>query len=68
EAFRIVAKGVVLDFNHEAQILLKVENIGIAVLPDGKTAHIKFAPEIKIDKLIGVPIQTKSGNRGKIYE
>ncbi|KAI3962308.1 hypothetical protein MKW92_052631 [Papaver armeniacum] len=68
EAFRIMAKGVVLDFNLDAQILLKVEKMGTLVDTGGKTARIKFAPKLKIDgfKFIGAPIQTKSGVRGKI--
>ncbi|XP_026407717.1 uncharacterized protein LOC113302959 [Papaver somniferum] len=63
-----MAKGVVLDFNLDAQILLKVEKIGTLVDTGRKTARIKFAPKLKIDgfKFIGAPIQTKSGVRGKI--
>ncbi|MCL7021622.1 hypothetical protein MKW94_009930 [Papaver nudicaule] len=67
--FRIMAKGVVLDFNRDAQILLKVEKLAIVVQPGGKTAHVRFAPELKIDKLIGAPpIQTKRGVWVKIDE
>ncbi|MCL7033729.1 hypothetical protein MKW94_018590 [Papaver nudicaule] len=52
-SFRIMAKGVVLDFNRDAQILLKVEKLAIVVQPGGKTAHVRFAPELKTEKLIG---------------
>ncbi|KAI3914205.1 hypothetical protein MKW92_035530 [Papaver armeniacum] len=66
EAFRIMAKGVVLDFNFHAQILLNLEKIGSLVGTCWKTARIKFAPNFQIDGFIGAPIQTKSGVRGKI--
>ncbi|XP_026412339.1 ribosome biogenesis protein BMS1 homolog [Papaver somniferum] len=66
EAFRIMAKGVVLDFNFHAQILLKVEKIGSLVCTGWKTARIKFAPNFQIDGFIGATIQTKRGVRGKI--
>ncbi|XP_026416866.1 ribosome biogenesis protein BMS1 homolog isoform X2 [Papaver somniferum] len=68
EEFRIMAKGVVLDFNLDAKILLNVEKIVTLVDTCWKTARIKFAPNFQIDglKFIGAPIQTKSGVRGKI--
>ncbi|KAI3901240.1 hypothetical protein MKW92_030666 [Papaver armeniacum] len=66
EAFRIMAKGVILEFDFDAQILLKVEKIGTLVDTGGKTARIKFAPNFQIDGFIGAPIQTKSGVGGKI--
>ncbi|KAI3841172.1 hypothetical protein MKW92_017208 [Papaver armeniacum] len=66
EAFRIMAKGVVLDFNFHAQILLNLEKIGSLVGTCWKTARIKFAPNFQIDGFIGAPIQTESGVGGKI--
>ncbi|KAI3890867.1 hypothetical protein MKX03_025884, partial [Papaver bracteatum] len=61
-----MAKGVFLDFNFQAQILLKLEKIGSLVCTCWKTTRIKFAPNFQIDGFIGAPIQTKSGVWGKI--
>ncbi|KAI3864977.1 hypothetical protein MKX03_026283 [Papaver bracteatum] len=59
EAFRIMAKGVVLDFNFHAQILLKLEKIGYIVGTCWKSARIKFAPNFQIDG----KIDTVAGDR-----
>ncbi|KAI3889726.1 hypothetical protein MKX03_007748 [Papaver bracteatum] len=64
--FRIMAKGVVLDFKHDAEILLKGKKMGTLVQTDGKTACFKLASGLEPDRFIGAPIQTSSGTRGKI--
>ncbi|XP_026398559.1 ribosome biogenesis protein BMS1 homolog [Papaver somniferum] len=51
-AFRIMAKGVVLDFKDDTQILLEVGRIGTFV-PSGKSAHIMFEPKLQIDRFAG---------------
>ncbi|KAI3892549.1 hypothetical protein MKX03_021190 [Papaver bracteatum] len=61
-----MAKGVVLDFNFHAQILLKLEKIGSLVGTCWKTSRIKFAPNFQIDGFIGAPIHSKSGVQGNI--
>ncbi|KAI3881124.1 hypothetical protein MKX03_010137, partial [Papaver bracteatum] len=61
-----MAKGVFLDFNFQAQILLKLEKIGSLVGTCWKTTRIKFAPNFQIYGFIGAPIQTKSGVWGNI--
>ncbi|XP_026441785.1 ribosome biogenesis protein BMS1 homolog [Papaver somniferum] len=63
--FRIMAKGVVLDFNNDTEILLKGKKMA-TVQTDGKTACIKLASGLEPDRFIGAPIQTSSGVRGRI--
>ncbi|KAI3848901.1 hypothetical protein MKX03_030188, partial [Papaver bracteatum] len=65
--FRIMAKGVVLDFKHEAEILLKGKRMGSLVQTDGKTACIKIASGLEPDRFIGAPGKNiVCGTRGKI--
>ncbi|KAI3868208.1 hypothetical protein MKW92_015929 [Papaver armeniacum] len=64
EAFRIMAKGVVLDFKDDTQLLLEVGRIGTLV-HSGKFARIAFEPKFQIDRFVGA-IQTTSGILGDI--
>ncbi|MCL7049412.1 hypothetical protein MKW94_011110 [Papaver nudicaule] len=70
KAFRIMAKGVIRDFERCAHLLLKVKKTGTLVCTGTKTATIEFLPGYKfirfIDPRTQTPIQTKSGILGEI--
>ncbi|RZC46969.1 hypothetical protein C5167_039921 [Papaver somniferum] len=67
-AFRILATGVVVDFNHAAKILKKCKRSRIPWKISGKTALIKnlFKSDDEIDRFKDAKLWTESGIQGKV--
>ncbi|KAI3861912.1 hypothetical protein MKX03_004420 [Papaver bracteatum] len=67
-AFRILATGIVIDFNHAAKILKKCKRSRIPWKISGKTALIKnlFKSDDEIDKFKDAKLWTEGGIQGKV--
>lgn len=69
EAFRIAAKAVVLHPKHYVKIMKESNLKGIPYKNlKGRTALIKFTPDIEVAKYKAAPIRTSSGIQGQIDE